>query len=488
MTSRPVRALGIDVGTTNTKLALVECGPAGPSVLARAAMRTPPAGSFARHLADLMRQVLDGHLPPDAIGVASMAETGVPLDATGTPLGDWLRWDGHRAGREADELAARLGREALISATGVRPNAKVPLATWVWLRERQPEVFAAMARWAGTADLVCLVLTGRLATDHTLAGRTMAYRLPRLDDVPAPQFDADLLAEAGLHPRQLPDVVVHGVASTVTEAFSECGLLAGTPVSVAGHDHAVGAYAAGVRSAGQVADSVGTAEAVLTVVAAPPDPLEVAAAGMSSVVTVDAAHRAVLAGSPAAGSFVDWWLGHEAAGCSAAQLFAEALARGDAPSRVLVLPYLHGRQAPAPDPTAVARVIGRGAEHTRGELAYAMLQGLALQARWLLAEQARLAGVVAAGEPVVALGGPLLTNPTWLRVKALVTARPVRLVTEPEAVAVGAALLGAVRAGLIDSSAAVLDQRALPVSGEHRAGYDRAMADFVAAATAVAVP
>jgi sugar (pentulose or hexulose) kinase len=480
VTPRPKCALGIDVGTTNTKVALVEWGRSGVSVRARASVPTPTASDFARTLDRLVQRTLDGQPPPEAVGIASMAETGVPLDADGAPLGDWLRWDGHRAGREAEALARRLGREQLIRATGVRPSAKVPLAIWAWLRAYRPDVCAAMAHWAGAADLACLLLTGRLATDHTLAGRTMAYRRLDREDAP-PHFDADLLAEVGLRPDQLPDVVAHGVAGTVGEAVA--GLRAGIPVSVAGHDHAVGAYAAGVRRPGQVADSVGTAEAVLTVVAAPPDPVEVAAAGMSSVRTVDATEHALLAGSPAAGAFVKWWLEIQAAGCPAAELFAAVSDLDDEPSEVVVLPYLHGRQAPVPDPEAEVRIVGHRAEHTPAQLARAMLQGLCLQARWLAAEQERLAGAaMPADEPVIALGAPLLANPAWLRLKALVMPRPLRVATEIEPVAVGAAFVGAVRAGLVDAAAAVLDQE--PVATGHRAGYDRALDDFVATATA----
>jgi xylulokinase len=485
VTSSVPRALGIDVGTTNTKVVLLECSADGARVVARASAATPAPAALAGILRELIRPVVANQPAPGVVGIASMAETGVPLGPAGAPLGDWLRWDGHRAGREAEYLAARLGREQLITTTGVRPGPKVPLATWAWLRAQHAETFTAMTRWAGAADLACLLLTCRLATDHTLAGRTMGYRLPAPGQPPAGQFDADLVAEVGLRSAQLPDVVT-GVAGTVVKrGWPEVGLPAGIPVTVAGHDHQVGAYAGGMRRAGHSADSVGTAEAVLTLVDTPPDPLAVAAAGMSSVITVDGAHRALLSGSPSAGGFVRWWLDHEAAGADPDELFASVLDRRDEPSEVLVLPYPHGRQAPAPDPDAPVAVLGRRAGHDQAELAWAMLQGLCLQARWLLDEQQRLAGIAGSGADglVVALGGPLLGNPAWLRLKTLITPRPLRVLTEPEAVAAGAALVGAVRAGLVPNSGAVLAHWTASAPARHRAGYDRALAAFITAAT-----
>src|SRR5690606_16735969 len=154
----------------------------------------------------------------------------------------------------------------LFAATGVRPSGKVPLATWAYLRDEEPDRWVAMRRWAGAADLVVLALTGRLVTDHTLAGRTMAYRLPEPGaDLPA-GFDPDLLAAVGLRPEQLPEVAGPATAGVSVGADRPWGLHPGTPVVVAGHDHQVGAWAAGVREPGEVADSVGTAESVIRVV------------------------------------------------------------------------------------------------------------------------------------------------------------------------------------------------------------------------------
>jgi len=478
-------AVGIDLGTTNTKVALVAIGPAGVQVRAVASAPTPKPETVKSVLTGLLRRILDKSPPPVAVGIASMAETGVPLDRSGQPLGRWLRWDSHRAEQEATALSQSLGWAQLVRTTGVRPGAKVPLATWAWLRSHRPEQWSAMSAWAGAADFVCLLATGRLATDHTLAGRTMAYRLPSAGAPPPESFDADLLAEVGLRPRQLPTVVPPGqLAGHVRDAaFVACGLREGTPVVIAGHDHAVGAYACGAREPGDVADSLGTAEAVMSIVAGQPDPVEVATAGMSTVVTVGGQHRAIIAGSSSAGATVGWWLEHEAAGWAAEDLFRQVLELDDRPGDVIVLPYLSGRQTPCPDPTARLQVLGRRPEHTTVELARSMLEGLCLQARWMLQEQARLAAWSGATPSVTLLGGAVTANPAWVRIKAHVMPWPVHLVTTAEPVAAGAALLAAVRSDHARAPAPTLDRRAGPTLPGAGTAYDQALARFVAAAT-----
>jgi sugar (pentulose or hexulose) kinase len=509
----PVRrllGLGIDVGTTNTKVVLVAvpAGAAGTAaadgprvrVLAVAAAPTPEPADLDRTLRELTVRALaagarrrDGGpgVPPvpAAVGIASMAETGVPLAADGRALGGWLRWDGHRAAAQAAALADRLGATALFEATGVRPSAKVPLATLALLAEQEPGGRAGTTRWAGVADLVCLRLTGSLVTDHTLAGRTMAYRLPAAGEPLPTRFDADLLAEVGSTPDRMPRVAAPDApAGRVRHgAWAAAGVPLGTPVAVAGHDHAVGAWAAGVRVPGETADSIGTAEALCTVLAADPVRADVARAGMSLVRTV-LGRPALLAGSASAGAMVRWWLEHEARGRDADDLFAAAaaLADGDRPRDVVVLPYVSGRQTPEPDPDARPRVLGRAGQDPVA-LTAALVEGLALQARWMLDTQLRLAGV----EPgrLVVLGGPAARNPAWMRAKAEAGPVPVALVDCAEPVAVGAALLALLRAGLLDPD----DPPALPLAARLpdgsplpgvRPDAGAALARFVRAATA----
>lgn len=530
-------ALGIDVGTTHTKVALVDVDE--PRTLACATAATPAPADLPTVVADLTRRVL-AQVPsarvPEAIGVASMAETGVPVGPDDEPRGDWLRWDGRRAGRQADELAVRLSRAELFAATGVRASAKVPLATWAWLRDleagrspgplagagsaagtRDPSGVGALhrgGRWAGVADLVVLGLTGRLVTDHTLAGRTMAYRLgDTLPDGLPTAFDVDLLAEAGLAPHQVPDVLRPGETVPLRPGpLTAVGLRVGTPVTVAGHDHAVGAFAAGVRAPGDVADSVGTTEVLCTVLSCDPAPGPVAQAGMSLVRTVRGDRPALVAGSSSAGGAVAAWLAHlvpDGAGPASpddqraddqrAELLERASAVDDALATLLVgddpaggapggddafvvLPYVLGRQTPAPDASATLRAVGAVPADPVAALRGVLL-GASLQARWMLDAQATLAGL--APVRVRALGRPMLASPAWAALKRWCTPAPLDVVADEEAVAAGAALLAAERAGLV-GPAPVLPTVLTPPDDRapSRDAVDRRLAAFIGAAHA----
>ncbi|HLV03295.1 MAG TPA: FGGY family carbohydrate kinase [Actinomycetaceae bacterium] len=446
-----MRCLGLDVGTTNTKAVLVDVGD-DVRVVAGASAPTPAGGAeLLGTVRDLVRQVV-GDEPPAAVGVASMAETGVPLDADDRPLGDLVRWNVRRGGGAADRLARELGAAELFASTGVRASGKVPLAVWAHLSEHEPDRWARMRRWAGAADLVVLGLTGRLVTDHTLAGRTMAYRLPAPGTSLPRTFDADLLATVGLRPEQLPEVAGPDQVAGRVAAGGLAGLRAGTPVVVAGHDHQVGAWAGGMRAPGDVADSLGTAESVIRVLATRPGPAAVAAAGMSLVRTVGGAHEALVAGSPAAGAMLAWCAERLGGAERLAELLTAAAERPRHPDSPVVLPYLRGRQAPVPDPDAAVSVVGTLPEDDDVGLVAAVVDGLALHARWLMTAQAELAGVAAGAGAVLVLGAAAREGSAWMRAKAAAGPARMRVVDVAEPVAAGAALLAAHRAGLVDGT------------------------------------
>lgn len=496
-TNRPL-ALGLDVGTTNCKAVVVESGGGAVRDVATAAAPTPSRGSdlvvtVGRLIAEVVSR---SPRPPDCVGVASMAETGVPLDADDRPVGDLLTWNRGSPERQlaAEELVQALGAASLFAATGVRPSAKVPLAGCGYLRRHDPPRWSAMRRWAGAADLITLALTGSLTTDHTLAGRTMAYRLPEPagssgcapSTALAPGFDRDLLAVVGLRPDQLPRVVPPGESAGHIRRSRTAGpLRPGTPVVVAGHDHAVGAWAAGVRAPEQVADSLGTAEALIAVLGSRPDPVEVAAQGMSLVRTVAGDREALVAGTASAGAMLTWWAERADSGSALPWLLAAVPARLARPTGVVVLPYLNGRQTPEPDPDARIEVHGSHGEFRpldeldEVDQVRAVLEGLSFQARWMLSTLHRYSGAAGRAE-VVALGAPARPGSAWLQVKAVVGPDRLRGVSHPEPVAAGAALLAGVRTGVLDPAQARLPRA--PVDRDPMRTYAPHYRRFVQAA------
>lgn len=439
---------GLDVGTTHTKAGLYR--PDGTPVAQRRATTPDEAGALRTTALRLLAEcVTEAGAPPAALGIASMAETGVPLDAGGEPAGELIGWRDRRAVREADRLAATLDTEAFFAATGLRPSAKLPLARWIWLRHHEPDL--RFACWANTADLVAAALTGTVVTSPTLAARTGAY------DIRKGAYLPELLDLAGLGPDRLPPVV-SGVAGRVTaSAASRTGLLAGTPVVIAGHDHLAAAWAAGVRAPGQVADSMGTAEALVTPVReVPPAP----AGGATVGPFVDGASFCLISGLSSSGGLVDWLLERiaPAGRPDGHRWFTDLVGPPERPpTGIVVQPYLYGRAAPEPDPHRTLSVHGLRPEHTAADLGRAVLEGLCMHVRWMLDAATR--GMPPAS--VTAFGGPA-ANPTWMWIKARLTPAPLAVLREWQGAALGAAQLAGRAIGVPDPAPPVVAETAGP--------------------------
>lgn len=468
MTGDPI-SVGVDVGTTNTKVvaATAEC------TLTLRTMVTPEQpDALINGVLGLIAAVVEAcPRPPQAVGIAGMAETGFVLGPDG-PLTPWLRWDARRDAGPIEAVVRSVGREALVRATGVRPGPKPPLGVWLTL---DPGLRGRMRSWLGAPEAVHHALTGVARTDHTLAGRTMAYRLPEPAAPLAATFDADLCALAGVAVEQTPTVGLPGDELDVVGASvaSTTGLRTGTPVLVAGHDHQVAAWAAGVRSPGQVADSVGTAEAVLTLLSRPADRVALADQGMSTVRVLDGRTEAALGGMPSAGGFLEWLARDRGFGSLSALLTERS---GGVAGAGFVLPYPTGRQCPEPDPDLRVHWVGPSGD----PLAQAV-EALALQAAWIVRTQAELGrtGV----RDIRVIGEAVRRVPGWRDAKAaayLGLGAATELVGVAEPVAVGAARLALVRAGLVADAGLASTSAAAPVT----ASMARARLDgFIAAAT-----
>jgi xylulokinase len=490
MTLRPGQALlaGLDIGSTHCKAVLA--APDG-TVVARAQRRTPrgpgghthPVDALVAAALDALAQcVAEAGRAPDAVGLTGMAEAGAPLTPDGHALTPVLAWSDPAPEPHARRLAATHGAAALHERTGVLPRARTPLAKWCALAADGRLPAEARWTWAGAPDVVAHALTGRIGTDATLAQRTMAW------DPRGGAWIPELLAEARLDADHMPRVHPPGraVGAVTASAAARVGLKAGTPVVVAGHDHLVGAWAAGVRRPGQVADSMGTAEAVLSVAADPPDPAGAAREGMAWGRHVDGARWILLAGLPSSGALVEWFCDRflglaDAPSDQRYAAFSALLGTGPhPPTGLVVTPYPDGRVSPRPDPGASLDVHGlRPQHHGPADLARGLLEGTAHHTRWMAEVQAELTGAVPAS--VTLLGGSTRQS-AWTALKAVISPWPVLMCREPEAAALGAAIWSAAAAG-IDSAASGPDLTPLAADHDTAAAHQAAHHRFLAHTT-----
>lgn len=452
--------LGVDIGTTTIKTVLIDrdgterAHAARPTPLRRRGDRAEMTvdeltGAVARTIADLG----DATASVRAVGFTGMGESGAPLDGGLEPLAPVIAWHDPRGADEAALLARYL--PGLHLRTGRPTSAVSSVAKLAWLVRSGME---HPLHWVGVPELCVLAATGELVTDFSLASRTGAFDVARHIYLDEPGDLLGIEVSAFLEP-----LAAGRIAGFVTaEGADDLGVPMGVPVTVAGHDHLVGATT--IAPARHVlSNSVGTAETVLVHLDALPSlerahdlnvHVSAAPSGRGWIAFASATRTGLVRAAAASALGIGVHDLDEAAvgvAPTEARLFLEELEAGECPP-ARVRPQESGarpsRASGAPDDGAPddPRSSPSGAPE---EIWAGVLDALAGRTR---AAADRLARASGAYERIVVFGGGA-RSPAWLTAKARRFEVAVERALTTEAVARGAAIYAGVAAGWWESVA-----------------------------------
>ncbi len=449
--------VGLDIGSTNIKAVVFE---ANGQIVARASRKTPthfPRPGWAyfdptelwQTTAAVLRAAtaqVDAPARIASVGVASVGETGVLLDAQGTPLYEMIAWYDSRSEEQGAKLAEALGAERIYASTGLTPQAIFSLCKLAWIKENAPDQYARAVRWLHVADYITWKLCGEAATDFSIASRTMALDLAHL------RWDESIIRDAGIEPDLFAPLARGGtpLAHVSAAAAAETGLPAQALVSVGGHDHLCGGMAVGAVAPGMLLDSTGTAEAVLLTIEKPLVGKQVAEQGYEQGAHVVDGYYGMGA-YRTAGICIDWFR-QIAGGLDYAALTAEAAAAPVGSLGVRFVPHMRLPHSPSNDPRARGVFMGLSTDVTRGMMFRAILEGLAFETRNVVEPLLRYSGYDRPTE-IYVIGG-VSRNPLFVEIKAAILNQSLTVAGIEEEVATGAALLGGLGAGIYPDAAA----------------------------------
>lgn len=452
--------IGLDLGTSKIKALALEVQTG--QVIKVASQPTPvehPSTGWSQHDPEALyvtamaclREVAGGQQVA-ALAISSFGEAGLPLDDYMRPLYPIIAWYDRRCEPQAAWLDNRLPPAELHGIAGQRASTSFAICKWLWIAQNLPEIALKTAFWLSAPDYLVWRLTGRIATDRTIASRTLMFDQNTLD------WSLTLLQLAGLEKRQLPAVFPSGTCIGYTQPASEqqSGLPAGTPVVMGGHDHLCAALAAGAFQPGSTVDSTGTAQAIIMLM---PDFFTSAAlaqGGFACYAYLLPGLYALKGGLKSAGGAVEWLArqlsapGMDADRLPYAMLEDEAWEGVGARAGPIWLPHLIASGTPESDRLSRAALVGLKAEHNRGDLFRGLLEALAFYLRHNLEEMHKFSGQQP--RSVILLGGATRLR-LLAQLKADITHLPVYIPELPEAAACGAALLAGLGAGVFKNTA-----------------------------------
>jgi xylulokinase len=441
--------LGIDIGTTNCKAIVFDLH---GKRLSQGSAPTPvyhPQPEWFEHdpaqiwqtVVQAIRQALVG-IDAGAIrgvAIASFGEAGVLVDASGQTLSPMMAWHDARCLRQLEQWCAQIDQQWVNAITAMPARSIYTLFKLLWMREHWPDAYTNAQRWLFASDYIAYQLTGEQATDYSQASRSLMF------DLRQRQWSNAILVAAGMPESLMPALQAAGTAlgQVTKQAAAVTGLAAGTTVGIGGHDHIVGAFAAGVVMQGQCLDSMGTAEATFLPLEDTPPATVTPGLGGAFGAHVARDRTFFLDGLLSSGACLNWIqsiLTPQVAGFAELEALAQ---RAPAGSRgALFLPRMAAEEHGA--------FAGINLACGAPEFARAVYEGLAYGWRELL--EAGEAALGLRAEHIRVIGGGV-RSPIWTQIKADVLGRPLELLDLDESVALGAAMLGGLAAGVYASEA-----------------------------------
>ncbi len=483
-------SMGIDFGTNSVRALVVD---AADGAEAGAAVSRYPSGSeglllderdhnlarqspadylealrevMAAALADAKQRAGVNAQDVGGLGVDTTGSTPIPVDENNEPIAfrepfknnlnacAWL-WKDHTSFKEADfitDAAARMRPHYLAKCGGVYSPEWFWAKLWHCLIVDEP-VFDAAYSWIELQDFVPAVLSGVRRPEDVVRGVCAAGHKAMFNKSWGGMPDEEFLAV--LHPKlaalrkRIPSdafAIDRKAGALCAEWAAKTGLKPGIPVAVGAFDAHLGAVGSGVK-AGTLVKIVGTSTCDIMVARNTEKVPDIP--GVCGIVdgSVLPGYVGIEAGQSAVGDIFAWFVKYVCKGDDALQFKLTEEARGMKPggSGLMALDWNNGNRTILVDPQLTGLVVGMTLHTGQAEIYRALLEGTAFGALTIIN---RIEEYGIPIERVVCCGGISEKNDLFMQIYADVLNRPMLISRSGQTCALGAAIAGAVAAGM----------------------------------------
>ena len=354
--------------------------------------------------------------------------------------------------------------------SGAAPvSVKDPIWKYGWVRQHEPELFAACHKWLDVKEYLIARCTGRFVMTEDSAFATFLYDSRKGKN----RWSRSLCRMYGVDRNHLPEVVLStdAVGTLSERAASDLGLSGDCLVFGGGGDATLIGVGAGAVKTGETHLYSGTSGWVSTV----SDRRVIDISHMlAAVIGAEAGRFNYFGELETSGKCLEWVKNHlaldeidiylnkekvtdspEAVSISLYDYMCESIK--DTPSGsggVIFTPWLHGNRCPFEDSNVRGMFFNISLETGKRKLIRAVIEGIAYHTRWMLEASAAKLPV---SDTIRFVGGGAL-NPLICQIMADVTGHRIEAVQNPQnAGSVGAAVCCGIGLGLIKDFNSVKD-------------------------------
>jgi xylulokinase len=357
----------------------------------------------------------------------------VILDEDDNVIRPAILWNDGRTGEETEYLNNVIGREKLSAYTANIAFAGFTAPKLLWVKNREPENFARIAKIMLPKDYIAYKLTGVHCTDVSDASGMLLF------DVKNRRWSEEMCHICGIRVSQLAKCYesYEAVGTLLPQVAAQLGLSPSVKVAAGAGDNAAAAVGTGTVGDNMCNISLGTSGTIFI------------SSKQFGVDRYNALHSFAHADGSyhlmgcmlSAASCNKWWM-DEIIGTkdyAAEQQPIEKLGE----NHVFFLPYLMGERSPHNDPEARAVFIGMSMDTTRADMTQAVLEGVAFALRDSL-EVAKSLGIELKSTKICGGGAK---SPLWKKIVANVLNLRVEVPESEEGPSMGGAMLAAVACG-----------------------------------------
>jgi xylulokinase len=497
--------LAVDLGTSGCKAGLVSTGGkvaawgfegVETTLLPNGGAEQDPEAWWSAFLCVAKKLVALGIVPArDIVAVccSTQGEGTVAVGRDGKPLMNAILWMDARGAehlrtithglvRVAGYDVLRLLRWIRLSGGAPSPSGKDPAAHMLYVKCERPGVYEKTYKFLNVLDYLNLRLTGHFVAtyDSILTSWVTDNR-----DASRVAYSDALLRQSGIQVDKFPELVrcTEVLGTLRPDVASELGLQPAVAVVAGAIDNAAAAIGSGAVRDYETHLYLGTSSWLGAHV--PFKKTDVVSALASLPCAIPGRYLLTALQATAGGNLTflrDKILYHKDELLQEAEVpdvykvldrIAERTPAGS--NGVLYAPWIYGERAPVEDRHVRAAIFNLSLENSREDVIRSVLEGVALNTRWLLAPFEKFLGRPVDTIHVVGGGG---NSDVWCQIFADVMWRRIRQMKDPiQANVRGAAFIGAIGLGLLDLdeiAARVECAREYEPTGAHRQTYDTA--------------
>ncbi len=446
--------LGVDIGTSSTKAVAFSTDGKTLGHTSRPYGFIAPAAGY--HELDpqvlltatitVIKDAVSAQSGHELVGVSfSAAMHGlIAVDEKGRALTNMMTWADLRSSAYAQQLRNQPLGAALYERTGTPIHPMSPLCKLMWMREHQPEIFRRAHRFVSIKEYVFFHFFGDFVIDHSLASATGLF------DIRTLQWDSVALREAGIEAGRLSRPVPAGyrLEGLKPEYALRMGIDHRLPFVVGASDGCLSQLGSNALRHTDVTLTIGTSGAIRVMT---DQPLQAPHGQLFNYVLTEGLY--IAGGAVNNGGNVLQWFARtflrleETETVDYASFIRQVLEAPPGCEGLILLPYIHGERAPVWNSEARGIFYGISSHHGIAHFMRACLEGVALGLYEILDVLESCTGPVG---NIYASGG-FTRSSEWVSLVADVLGKKLLVVEGEDASATGAAIIGLLSLGMIDS-------------------------------------